>query len=287
LASPVNGALLKTVRTNFDWSDVTGAVGYQIQVGSSTGFSTLHVNAGTTTSLYKLAKDLPRNTTLYWRVRARTAAAAGLWSAVRSFKTGNPPSTPSLVAPVENALVTNYTPLLDWSYSTVPTGTTFDRYQVQISTTSSFSTLYLSAYTSGVSTSRYRLATPLRPNTRYFWRVRAFNTKGEYSSWSLVRSLRSAIQPPTLLSPADASTVLRSKLSFTWSSVAGAASYTIQVSRNSDMSLPLMNMQVSGTSYTPGNGISLPRNVTLYWRVCANGPNGPSLWSTKFSFLIK
>ena len=53
------------------------------------------------------------------------------WSSVRSFTTGNPPAIPSLQSPASGALMTDYQPTLDWSDSTLPTGTTLDHYQVQ------------------------------------------------------------------------------------------------------------------------------------------------------------
>lgn len=203
---------------------------------------------------------------------------------MRSFKTGNPPSTPALVSPANNALTTNYKPRLDWTNSSLPANTTFDHYQLQVSTASNFSTLYLNVSIRGMASSEYRLTVALKPNTKYYWRVRSFNTNGHYSTWSAVRSLRSAMLPPVLLTPVNIGTVPDLRPSFTWNSVSGATGYTIQVSSNQDMSLPLINTQVSAATYTPE--IDLPPGVTLFWRVRATGPNGPSLWSTKFSFRI-
>ena len=48
---------------------------------------------------------------------------------------------------------------------------------------------------------------PLSPHgTRYYWRVRAFNTLGEYSNWSAVYSLRGAVLPPVFETPTSGST---------------------------------------------------------------------------------
>ncbi|MGE5250064.1 MAG: SdiA-regulated domain-containing protein, partial [Bacteroidota bacterium] len=281
LRSPANKAVLKTVRTNFDWDNVAGATGYRIQLASSAKFSTLYVDANVATSYYKLSRDLPRKTTVYWRVRAFSSAASSLWSPVRSFTTGNPPSTPSLVSPANNALTTIYTPLLDWSNSSLPAGTTFYRYQIQISTASNFSTLYINVFPQGITNSQYRpTAKPLTPNTKYYWRVRAFNTAGEYSTWSAVRSLRAAMLPPTPLSPINAAALSVLRPAFKWSAVTGASSYAIQI-WGSSLPSPI-TVQVSTTAYTPGS--DLPAASTLYWHVRANGPNGPSLWSARFSF---
>ena len=44
----------------------------------------------------------------------------------------NPPSVPILALPVNNTLVTNLTPRLDWNDSSVPAGTTFQKYELQL-----------------------------------------------------------------------------------------------------------------------------------------------------------
>jgi hypothetical protein len=44
----------------------------------------------------------------------------------------------------------------------------------------------------------------------------------------------------------------------------------------------VVNTKASGTSYVPTK--DLPLCKVLYWRVRAEGANGPSLWSQTFSF---
>jgi hypothetical protein len=41
---------------------------------------------------------------------------------------------------------------------------------------------------------------------------------------------------------------------------------------------------VTTSIYTPT--INLPANITLYWRVKTNGLNGPSLWSSFWTFTV-
>jgi hypothetical protein len=59
--------------------------------------------------------------------------------------------------------------------------------------------------------------------------------------------------------------------------VSGATSYKIQISKYSNFSTTLRSAEVTGSSFRPAS--SLPTGVTLYWRVQAYGPNGPSLWA--------
>ena len=174
--TPLNGAVLHTLRPDFDWSNYVAAKGYQIQVSKSLGFGTTLINVtltGATNSQYTLTKDLPAKTLLYWRVRAKLSATKySAWSPVFTFTTGNPPSVPGLVSPANSALMTNLNPTLDWSDSTVPAGTTFNEYQVQVDDDADFSSPEAERFLS-VVTSSSSVVGPLDVNTKYYWRVRA------------------------------------------------------------------------------------------------------------------
>ncbi len=189
------------------------------------------------------------------------------------FKTGNPPSVPVLSSPVINLLITNLQPKLDWGNVTVPTGTIFDHYQVQVATAITFSVL---VYDQNVTVSDFTPPAPLTPNTKYYWRVRSFNLDGHYSGWSAVRSFREALLAPELTYPVGGTIINTTQPTFTWNPNDVATGYTIQVSRYANFSTLLVNASTASTSYTPG--INLPKGVLLYWRVRANGSNGPSLW---------
>jgi hypothetical protein len=113
---------------------------------------------------------------------------------------------------------------------------------------------------------------------KYYWRVRAFNTAGEFSAWSLVRYFRIAYAAPINLSPADLAINVPLKPTFTWDAITGATSYTIQVSRNITFTLLVVNKIVTTNSYA--HTLNLLKNYTYYWRVRANGLYGPGAWST-------
>ncbi len=69
LLTPQNGAVIATVRPTLDWQDVPHAINYNVQVSTSYDFSSLLLNINTTESIETSSK-LPRNTYLFWRVRA-------------------------------------------------------------------------------------------------------------------------------------------------------------------------------------------------------------------------
>ncbi|MFZ5903155.1 MAG: hypothetical protein ACOYZ8_06370, partial [Chloroflexota bacterium] len=117
----------------------------------------------------------------------------------------------------------------------------------------------------------------LAPNTRFYWRARAVNATGEMGNWSVSRYFRTALTSPVLTSPPNGDTPSDATPTFMWNPVAGATGYTIQVSKNDTFTQLVLNKNAATNSYTPT--AALPANIPLFWRVKANGANGPSLWS--------
>ena len=101
---------------------------------------------------------------------------------VRSLTGANPPGVPTLVLPALNALTTDYTPRLDWSTVSVPAGTTFHHYQVQAATDSLFTSLAINeSGLTDINASEFTPVSDLAANTKFYWRVRAYNDAGQYS----------------------------------------------------------------------------------------------------------
>jgi hypothetical protein len=169
---------------------------------------------------------------------------------------------------------------LDWGNSTLPSGTIFKHYQIQVDVNSDFSSPLIDATTANGdrADSKFTPVSDLAPNTIYYWRVRAFNTNDHVSSWSAVRFFRTALLPPTLLVPENLNTLDTLRPLFEWEEVPGAAGYTIQISTSPSFGTLLVNVNRTVPGYIPSK--DLPANRTIYWRVRANGANGPSLWST-------
>jgi hypothetical protein len=87
LVSPANDARFAPGTTiTFDWSDVSGAASYTIQIDDSDSFSAPLIVNQTTTASQFTTSTLP-TTRMWWRVRANDASGApGNWSAVRRFE---------------------------------------------------------------------------------------------------------------------------------------------------------------------------------------------------------
>ncbi len=85
LAPAADSRFLPGTNITFDWSDVTGAASYTIQVSDSDTFPSQIVNQTVTTSQFSTS-TLPTKT-MWWRVRANNASGTpGTWSSVRRFE---------------------------------------------------------------------------------------------------------------------------------------------------------------------------------------------------------
>jgi hypothetical protein len=280
--TPTDGSQIQTARPIFQWPAISGAKTYTLQVSTSSSFSSLLMNKTTSGTSYAVGTALPSNKQIYWRVKTNTGSYIYMPKGRLGFKTGNPPSVPKLTYPSTNSLLTSYTPLLDWSNSTLPAGVSLSFYQVQVALDSAFKSIVIDEST---SQSFYPVSSPgFTPDTKYYWRVQAFGSNGNNSNWSSAIYFRAAMLPTSLISPANSISpaLTTSRPTFTWNLVTGATSYTIQISTSSTFSSTVVNTKASGTSYVPTK--DLPSSKVLYWRVRAEGENGPSLWSLIFSF---
>jgi hypothetical protein len=161
----------------------------------------------------------------------------------------------------------------------LPSGTTFLHYRLQVAKDSAFTQELQEKLIDSRTTPFYQYleGEMLDPDTRYYWRVQAWNTNEHYSTWSAVRYFRTAMVKPTLLTPAEGVTVTTRRPSFEWTPDVGATSYTIQLSTYSNFSTLIRSASPADPTWT--STVSLPQNKTIYWRVRANGANGPSLWA--------
>ncbi|MDD3559547.1 MAG: T9SS type A sorting domain-containing protein, partial [Melioribacteraceae bacterium] len=94
LVSPANGSTTSDQTPTFDWTNSTGATGYDLQVDNNSNFSSPEINTSPTSSDYTPSGNLAYGT-YYWRVRAKNANGTSNWSSVWSFTIQNPgPNVP-------------------------------------------------------------------------------------------------------------------------------------------------------------------------------------------------
>jgi hypothetical protein len=183
LLAPANDARPAQPVT-FDWSDVSGAASYVIQIDDSSTFPAPLVATSSVTASQATIGNLPARQ-LWWRVRAvNSVGNAGNWSTVRRFTPqatsgGTTIGTPSLISPSNDA---RFSPgqsiAFDWSDVTNAVS-----YTIQLDDDDRFSSPQVRTET----TTQSSYTTTTLPTRTMWWRVRANAANGTSGSWSSIR----------------------------------------------------------------------------------------------------
>jgi GH18 family chitinase len=192
-SSPSNGAVGVSTNPTLSWNASAGATSYQLQVSTSSSFTTTVVNQSGITATSYAVSGLSYSTTYYWRVNATNAGGTSSYSITWNFTTAAPPpspSAPTLSSPSNGATGVSLSPTLSWNASSGATS-----YQLQVSTSSGFTTTVVNQ--SGITTTSYT-ASGLSGSTTYYWRVNATNGGGT-SAYSTAWSFTTAAAPSGLV----------------------------------------------------------------------------------------
>jgi hypothetical protein len=109
LVLPFNGATSVPTTLLLSWNGPWGATSYQLQVSTSSDFSSLVVDQSIIGQSYGI-RDLANNTLYYWRVNATNAGGTSTNSSTWNFTTTGPTSLEQLGSdmPITSALYQNY-----------------------------------------------------------------------------------------------------------------------------------------------------------------------------------
>jgi subtilisin family serine protease len=182
LSSPAVNATGQSLTPTLSWIPSSGTITYNLQVSTTSNFTTTLVNLNGLTTTSRVLTGLTNSTVYYWRVSATNTAGTSAWSAARSFTTVAPlalPAAPTLSAPNNNA--TNQLIATRLSWNAAARATTYD---VQVSTSNIFSTTIFSR--TGLTARNVNVSPALAVRTIYYWRVRAVNATGA-GPWSATR----------------------------------------------------------------------------------------------------
>ena len=201
--------------------------------------------------------------------------AALLFMNTNAATSVNSPPPPNLAAP-SNA--TNNAPLalsLSWGSAAGATS-----YAIEISTSSTFaSTLSLQT---GV-TVLYSNVSGLTNSTTYFWRACSVNDSGPGPMVGSLELYHALVGVPVVYSPPNNSINQPISLNLSWNGVAGAASYSLQVSSVLDFSTTVV-YQSGLTAFHFSVG-PLSNNTAYYWQVNAMNAGGSGDWSKAWGFV--
>lgn len=186
----------------------------------------------------------------------------------RRFVISTIPGVPtSPFTPVNKALVTNASPLMEWTAPSV-NGESVSGYGVDISTSSQFTTLIAgSPFDVHLLTS---FTPPTLPDGQYFWRVRSHTNLFVYGANSPTQSFTidttELDAPLALIAPLDNFVSTNARPAFSWQAAPGANRYRFEISTdNSDFDPPAIDDAITTTTkFTPS--VSLAQGI-YYWRV--------------------
>lgn len=272
------------------WDRVGGAASYQVQVSENASFESgsLLANVTTVNSRFVPPRTLPVDTTIWWRVMARSGTSSSAW-ATASFETsrdaGPVPLTPlagEVLSQPEEPLLLSWTP--------VPGAVS---YAVETDSAPGFPAPKVYP---GIATTSYVVQDVGVPTaeagTGTFWRVKAILDNGVESAWSAVGEYRiEGLETPELVRPAyTAGHPLTNveDIVLEWEPVAGAVKYHVQVSVDEQFShFRADDKAVVGTIYAPlaSSGTRPWHNDQYFWRVSAIDAFGnESEWSSVWRF---
>jgi hypothetical protein len=290
--------------------DGTPAV-YYFEVSKFSNFSTLaaqsgQVAQGSGTTSWQVNVALENGSAYFWRARAYDQIAYSGWMTTMSFTvdasiSNQPPTTPVVYSPPDQATVTFVPVSLSWYNSTDPNGDNLT-YQIRMYDSAGVN---LIDSASGVSqgtggTSSYSPQASLTNAAWFSWRVRAFDGI-DYSSWmNLVRfyldTLYGVNQPPQapeLFHPNDLDTMVSLQVSLITHPAFDPESDPLTYEFAVYLDEALTNLVDSASGLTgggTGNDIIWPIGTLLssgnqyFWSCRANDGENNSDWAPTRTF---
>lgn len=277
LTSPLNSAINQPIDILFGWYSVPGGSD-NLQVSTTSDFSTTVVNhVGITTGSY-LVSNLPANTTMYWRVRRVLGGQTSTWSSIWSFTTGSGIQNPGIFSGFTN--LTNgqanvsLTPTMNW------TPVSGYALEVRILLDPSGMQSYSGVFIAGVGS--LTVNPSLVCGTNYM--VQARWTGETVNDWSPVirfSTISCGISIPKLTEPANNAPNQSLTPILRWVSDSGASD-RVQISTlNGTVVEDRSNLM--DKNYTISSG-KLLYNTTYLWRVRSTKEGITTDWSETFRF---
>ena len=321
LVSPSNGASGQSHSSVLTWSSVTGALSYRVQVSTDQNFGSTIFNQNDSVATAQMPGDSVAGRVYYWRTNAISAGGSSSWSGVWSFitthfnvryNTGNNmtvfvlPATPPNITIDDSTLqigdeigafnqaglcvgaavwTGSNTYLTVWGNPPYFNGsaTTPDEYGMQVGEVMQYR--IWRAFPSNPIIGREAVAMPTyAPVTVMIQESSPTYSKGNVEAFATL----TGVSIPTLVSPSNGAVGQALAQTLTWTSLAGATSYAVQVSTNVNFATTLFAEWGPDLTSSSAALMNLSNTTTYYWRVGAkNGSTtgGVSGWSTPASFV--
>lgn len=273
LVIPLNNSVKVSTSSDLAWSSASAVDSFGIQIATDTSFINTVVDTvkGNTSVFTPVAGTLQNFVVYYWRVRGKDVNGFGVWSDRFMFRTIDRVSpAPILRTPKNNSKTSPRLPDFVWSEVVRAS-----RYQMQLSTSSSYSTTKLDTIL-GVGNTEFNYAKDtLSPDSSYFWRVRSENENG-WGDWSSSASFEVSFLPPSipkLLSPGNNSVNQPLNQRLDWTTSTQSTKYRLYISTSPNLtnsSIFYRDSSLLKSFYDlPVENLILDSSTTYYWTVAA------------------
>ena len=317
LESPSNNSTGVGLTPVLNWSDVTDATKYDLQVSTSEGFGTTVIDeADLSASSYTVASDVFDNSTkYYWKARAKNDTQSGAWSATFNFTTESGVVTTDIVISLDDITVSPNSeavmPINVENFSSIGSFTfkiNYDDTKVTFTSISGAPSGTLANGTDGVLAIAWFDLSGTNPLTVADGKLMdihfdyvsgevplTFTDESELTNGDgqvLVVSyvdgniLEGQALPdvPELSTPADNASDVSLTPDLIWLAATDAESYDLQIATDEAFSSIIVNETgLTALQYSVAEG-ALGNDTTYYWRVRAVNSAGSSEYSTPFSF---
>lgn len=251
-----------------NWVAVSGSSGYNLDVSTDNTFTSIlpaynNINvSGTNWSVTGLAAC----TNYFYRLRSVTPTGFSKYSTIISATT----SIAAPLIPTVNSASEVQPTSFQANWSVAPTGCATVDYRFDVATDPSFTTIILNNVLASVP---YYTVTGLTNGVTYYYRVRASNSSGTSGS-STSMPVTTGNFSPLLLAPSD---ITNTSFMANWQPVAGAISYTIDVSPNPSFTPKVTNYDNRSVSGTSQNVVGLTAQTVYHYRIRSLTPSGYSI----------
>uniref|UniRef100_UPI0040488DDC outer membrane protein assembly factor BamB family protein n=1 Tax=Algoriphagus sp. TaxID=1872435 RepID=UPI0040488DDC len=273
LVAPTNNSTKNSKIPSLTWAKVPKSNNYRVQVATTENFSSLAFNAVVSDTLY-LSPELRTNTTYFWRVRVESTnpERSSAWSSTFRFQTLLDQPQLSVSSTADQKIT------LAWTIAN-PIG--IKSYRVFKGTAANNLTL---AYT--LDSTKTSLEDVVQNGITYFYAVSAINQEDVDSELSNAVSAL-AFAPATLIAPTANQTKVSLLPQLSWTQVASATTYQVQVSKDSTFT-QVTELDSSGNFQALTMPTALSQNQTYFIRVRNGDAKGLSNWTSpsKFQTLV-
>ncbi|MFC4095192.1 BspA family leucine-rich repeat surface protein [Euzebyella saccharophila] len=285
LTLPLNNATDVSFDSDLNWTIVSNADGYRINVGTTSGGTDLVNNedVGNVTE-YDFSANLPEDTLIYVTITPYNDVGPAIGCTEESFRTEFipvPPSCTTISSPSNGALNVPIDTDLSWNAVTNATG-----YLVSVGTTAGGIEVVNNIDVGNTTT--YAFGSDLQANRMHYVRIIPYNAVGDAtgcSEESFTTGAGTLSDPPnctSLSEPLNAATDVAIGTNISWNAAANADGYYLTVGTTSGGNDILGNEDVTGTTFDLPN--DLPENTEIFVTIVPYNSFGSTTGCTEESF---